>query len=168
MASGHGLQRRTWPFVAGTLVLVAAMGASSLWGTDDAFPVAPYRMFSYANRQDGVVWSLRLDAVLETGEGVEVDPARIGLRRAELEGQTPFRRRVPDHKMAALAEAYNRRHDVDLVHLQVVQRGVRLRGGERLPGEELTVLGDWAAQEWDGPRVEVDLPVADVVPGYRR
>lgn len=161
-------QRRTWPYLAGTLALIVTMVGASLWGTDDAFPLAPYRMFSYANKQDGVVRSLRLEGSLETGEYVRIDPATIGLRRAELEGQTPFGRRLPDHKLAALAAAYNERHDTEVVHLQVVQRSVRLQGGEPQPGEELLVLGDWADDRWVGPRAEVDLPVADVLPGYRR
>lgn len=144
------------------------MCATSLWGTDDAFPLAPYRMFSYGNKQDGVIRVLRLEGDLETGEHVRIDTERVGLRRAELEGQTPFRRRVPDRKMAALAQAYNERYDVDVVHLQVVQRSVQLRGGEPQPGEELDVLGDWADERWRGERVEVDLPPADVAPGYRR
>ena len=166
--SGRTRQRRAWPYLAGSLLLVLAMVGTSFWGTDDAFPLAPYRMFSYGNKQDGVVRSLRLEASLETGEQVRIPTDRIGLRRAEVEGQTPFNRRVPDHKMAALAGAYNERHDVDVVHLQVVQRSVRLRGGEPQPGEELLVLGDWADERWRGDRAEVDLPVADVVPGYRR
>lgn len=150
------------------MALVLALCVTSFWGSDDAFPLAPYRMFSYGNKQDGVIRVLRLEGDLETGQHVRIDAARIGLRRAELEGQTPFDRRVPDHKMAALAEAYNERHEVDVVHLQVVQKGVELRGGKPQPGEQLDVLGDWADDRWDGERVVVDLPVADVVPGYRR
>ena len=166
--SGAGVQRRAWGYVAGSVLLVLAMVGTSFWATDDAFPLAPYRMFSYGNKQDGVVRSLRLEGTLETGAHVRIDPARIGLRRAELEGQTPFNSRMPDHKVAALAEAYNDRHDEDVVHLQVVQRSTRLRGGEPQPGEDLVVLADWADERWDGPRAEVDLPVADVLPGYRR
>lgn len=167
-AMSRPVERRRWPYAAGSVLLILALCATGLWGSDDAFPLAPYRMFSYGNRQDGTIRVLRLEGDLETGEHVRMDTERIGLRRAELEGQTPFNRRVPDRKMAALAEAYNERHDVDVVHLQVVQKSIELRGGEPQPGERFDVLGDWADDRWDGERADVDLPVADVVPGYRR
>ena len=163
-----GVPRRSGVLVAVTGALAVAMVVTSLWGTDDAFPFAPYRMFSYANNPDGVVRVLRFEADLESGRRVRLDASSVGLRRAELEGQTPFGRRVPDHKLAAIARVYNERHDDDMLHLQVVSRGVRLRNGKPQPGEELIVLGDWADERWDGPRVDVDLPLAEDIAGYRR
>lgn len=155
--------------MAGSLLVILGMCASALWGTDDAFPLAPYRMFSYGNEPDGVVRVLRLEADLESGRHIRFSTEEIGLRRAEVEGQTRFNRRVPDRKMAALARVYNERHDDDALRLQVVQRGVRLRGGEPQPGEELVVLGEWVDPRWDGPRTEIDLPLPDDdLPGYRR
>jgi hypothetical protein len=160
--------RRAGWFVGASVALATAMLVTSLWGTDDAFPLAPYRMFSYSNSRNGVVRVLRFEADLESGRRVRLDASSVGLRRAELEGQTPFGRRVPDRKLAAIARVYNERHDDDMVHLQVVSRGVRLRDGEPQPGEELIVLGDWADGRWDGPRAEVDLPLAEDVAGYHR
>ena len=160
---------RTWPYVAGSVLVVLAMAVSGLWGTDDAFPLAPYRMFSYGNPSDGVVRVLRLEADLESGRHIRFSAEEIGLRRAELEGQTRFGRRVLDHKMAALARVYNERHDDDALRLQVVQRGVRLRNGKPQPGEELLVLGEWVDPRWHGPRTPIELPLAeDDLPGYRR
>ena len=161
--------RRRWVHVTGSVLVALALVVSGLWGTDDAFPLAPYRMFSYGNPPDGVVRVLRLEADLESGRHVRFSAEEIGLRRAELEGQTRFGRRVPDHKVAALARVYNERHEDEALRLQVVQRGVRLRGGTPQPGEELVVLGEWAGPGWDGPRTRIDLPLAeDDLPGYRR
>ena len=154
--------------VLGSLTMAVLMVVSSVWWTDDAFPLAPYRMFSYGNKQNGIVEVLRFEADLESGERVRLDASVVGLRRAELEGQTPFDRRVPDDKLAAIAEVYNDRHEDDILHLQVVARGVRLRNGEPQEGEILTVIGDWADERWSGRRVEVDLPLAEDVAGYRR
>lgn len=151
-----------------SLALALATIASSLWWTDDAFPIAPFRMFSYGNDPDTVVRTTRLDGHLETGESVRLRWDDIGLRRADLEGQTHPNRRVPDENLAALARVYNEHHDPDVVHLQVVVRRVKLVDGVPQPGETLTVIGDWADEGWDGERAEVDLPVDEPTPGYRR
>lgn len=151
-----------------TVVLVAATLASSVWWSDDAFPLAPFRMFAYGNRPDTVVRTTRLDGHLETGEEVRLRWEDIGLRRADLEGQTHPNRRVPDENLEALARVYNEHHDPDVVHLQVVVRRVKLVDGVPQPGETLTVIGDWATDDYDGPRVEVDMPLDEPTPGYRR
>ncbi|MDZ7676863.1 MAG: hypothetical protein U5K30_17585 [Acidimicrobiales bacterium] len=151
-----------------SLVLALATIAGSLFWTDDAFPIAPFRMFSYGNRPDTVVRDTRVEGELETGEEIRVGWAAVGLRRAELEGQTHPNRRVPDENLEGLARVYNERHDPDLVHLQVVVRRVNMEGGKPQPNPTFTVIGDWAAEGYDGERVEVDLPLDEPMPGYRR
>ncbi len=143
-----------------TLLVAGATVAGSVWWTDDAFPFAPFRMFSHANDPNGVVRSMRFEAELASGERIRLEASAVGLRRAELEEQTPSNRRVPDERLAAIADVYNRRHDDGIVHLQVIVRRVDLIGGVPQPGETTTVIGDWAAPGWSGERVEVDLPEA--------
>lgn len=150
--------RNLLPFV--TLLVVFGTVAGSLWLTDDAFPFAPFRMFSHANDPDGVVRSMRFEADLASGERIRLEAPAVGLRRAELEEQTPANRRVPDDRLAAIVEVYNQRNDDPIVHLQVIVRRVDLVGGVPQADPTITVIGDWAAPEWDGERVEVDLPVA--------
>ena len=152
--------------MAGSLAVAAATIAGSLWWTDDAFPFAPFRMFSHANDPNGVVRSMRFEADLTSGERIVLEAPAIGLRRAELEEQTPANRRVPDAHLAAIADTYNARNDDEIVHLQVVVRRVPLLDGVPQAEETVTVIGDWADDRWDGPRVEVDLPPAEPWPGY--
>ncbi|WP_436794457.1 hypothetical protein [Actinospongicola halichondriae] len=168
-SDGASEQRRWWLLPFCTLALALATIAGSLWWTDDAFPIAPFRMFSYGNRPNTVVRDLRLEGELENGEQIRVGWKAVGLRRAELEGQTHPNRRVPDENMEALARVYNERRDPDLVHLQVVVRRIAMVDGRPAPdGETFTVIGDWASDDFDGLRVEVDLPLDEPTPGYRR
>lgn len=150
--------RALLPFL--TLLVAGATVAGSLWWTDDAFPFAPFRMFSHANDPDGVVRSMRFEAELASGERIRLEASAVGLRRAELEEQTPANRRVPDDRLAALAEVYNGRNKDPIVHLQVVVHRVDLVGGVPQPDPTVTVIGDWAVEGWTGARVEVDLPPA--------
>lgn len=150
-----------WVLVVGTLAMAAATVAGSLWWTDDAFPFAPFRMFSYGNSPNSVVRTMRFEADLASGEHVQLDASSVGLRRAELEEQTDPNRRIPDANLAAIAEVYNRRFDDDVVHLQVVVRRIDMVDGQPQPGETITVVGDWADARWRGPRSEVELELAE-------
>jgi hypothetical protein len=168
-SDGVSAQRRWWFLPFCTVALALATIAGSLWWTDDAFPIAPFRMFSYGNRPDTVVRDIRMEGELEDGRQIRVSWKSVGLRRAELEGQTHPNRRVPDENMAALARVYNERRATDLVHLQVVVRRVDMEDGRPVPdGESFTVIGDWASDDFDGERIDVDLPLDEPTPGYRR
>lgn len=164
-SDGASGERRWWFLPIVSLALAAATIAGSLWWTDDAFPVAPFRMFSYGNSPNSVVRTMRFEADLADGSHVRLDASAVGLRRAELEEQTNPNRRVPDDHLVAIAEVYNDRHDPDMVHLQVVVRRVDMVDGQPRD-ESITVIGDWADDRWDGQRVEVDLPVAEPWEGY--
>lgn len=168
-SDGASGKRRGWLLPLCSVVLALVTITSSVWWTDDAFPIAPFRMFSYGNRPNTVVRDLRLEGQLEDGREIRVGWKAVGLRRAELEGQTHPNRRVPDENLRGIARVYNERHDPDLVHLQVVVRRIDMVDGRPAPdGESFTVIGDWAADDFTGPRVEVDLPLDDPMPGYRR
>ena len=148
------------------MVLALATVTGSLWWTDDAFPLAPFRMFSHANDPNGVVRSMRFEADLESGRRIQLEASSVGLRRAELEEQTPANRRVPDERLQAIVETYNARNDDEIVHLQVVVERVRLADGVPHGEPTVTVIGDWVDERWDGDRAEVDLPLAEPWPGH--
>lgn len=153
-----GRRVRRWIAIVASTTLALGVVAGSVWFHDDQFPFAPFRMFSYGNDPNGLVRSMRFEVTYASGRTGPLDATAIGLRRAELEGQTHPNRRVPDAAMAALVEAYNARHDDRIVHLQVVVRRVDLVDSVPQPGVDLTVIGDYALDEYQGPRVVVDLP----------
>lgn len=79
--------------------------AGTFWGDDDNFPFGPFRMFSTTNQLDGRVDSGEVWAVDAQGREFQVEWEDIGLRRAEIEGQTP--RFVEDPEaLRHIAEAY--------------------------------------------------------------
>lgn len=75
--------RRAIATIVGLVLLVAG----SAWGTDDDFPVGPFRMYSTRGDPDGVVRELRVQIVLASGTVRDVTNAAGAPRRAELEGR---------------------------------------------------------------------------------
>lgn len=161
-----GRRSRLWSYVSVLVIGLSVLGGFAF--TDDAWPFAPLRMFSVGNNPNGIVRELRLQG--DTGSGpIRVGPGWVGLRRAELEEQTPWDRRVSDERLAQLAAVYNERHPSrPLLHLQVVVDTTQMRNGEKAGEPTSRVIGDWAGPGWTGPRVEVDLPVAPPWPGLGR
>lgn len=68
--------------VAGGLLL-----AGTVWGQDDHFPFGPFRMYSTSNPPNAPAPDTRVEGVDATGAVVQLDQARTGIRRAEIEGQ---------------------------------------------------------------------------------
>lgn len=158
--------RQPWFWSVASAVLVAVVVFGGFVLTDDAWPFAPLRMFSVGNDPNGVVRAMRLEGDTATRHLI-LYADDFGLRRAELEEQTLPDRRVPNAKLRALADTYNRRHpSAPLIHLQVVVTSVRMRNGERAGRPIPTVIGDWATPAYRGPRVDVHLPLAPPWPGY--
>jgi len=162
---GSGRVPRWWSLISALLVVVTVVGGFVF--TDAAWPFAPFRMFSVGNDPNGVV--RRMAFVGDTATGpVRFGSDSVGLRRAELEEQTPWNRRVPNDRLADLAAAYDRRHRQPILHLQVVVYTTQMHDGEKAGDETSTVIGDWASRRWQGDRTTVDLPVAAPWPGYNR
>jgi len=159
--------KRFWSYVSVVVIGLSVLGGFVL--TDDAWPFAPLRMFSVGNNPDGVVRAMRLQGDTAAGHLVLYADA-FGLRRAELEEQTPWNRWVTTERVANLAAAYNERHPSrpPLIHLQVVVTTTQMRNGEKAGEPVPTVIGDWAAPEWTGPRAERDRPLAPPWPGLGR
>jgi len=137
--------RRTRNVTAVTLVVLIAVG--SLWGTDDLWPFAPFKMYATASRLDGRV--LKAEFVGETASGhrFRVKPGWVGLRPAEVEGQLPLTkpRRLPPGTLGDLARAWNRTHNRQIVRFELHLTGQRLSGGR--PAGPLDILVEtWEAE----------------------
>lgn len=86
--------------VVGCLLL-----CGSAVGTDDWFPLGPFRMFTNRADPSGRVRVVALEAVDAAGQARTIRPADVGLRHAELEGQLP-RFQAEPALLAAVAAAY--------------------------------------------------------------
>ncbi|HBX77910.1 MAG TPA: hypothetical protein DEG43_09705 [Acidimicrobiaceae bacterium] len=172
-ASAAGRQQVASPLGTGRVlllicsVLVATLTVfGSLWFTDDAFPFAPFRMFSVANDPNGLVSAMAVRVEFDNGEERLLRAGDFGLRRAELEGQTRSDRWADTAKLGALAASYNRRHSRQIIHLQIVSISVRLRDGEPTDETSERVIGDWAADRYDGERATPNLPPDEGFGGF--
>ena len=110
--------RRRRATAVALVALVLALG--SAWGSDDDFPVGPFHMFATSGRATGAVRVATLIAVGDDGVERPLDPADVGLRRAELEGHYRLFRQRPA-LLATLADAYQRRHHEPLRALRLEQ-----------------------------------------------
>lgn len=123
------------------IAVVAALAvAGTLYGADDHFPFAPFRMFSTRTAPDGVVSVVELRG-LAAGDDAEqpLSMAAFGLRRAEVEGQIG-RLRSP----AMLGQLVRAREAVrgDLARLdalRLVQVHYELRDGRQVGRTESTI-----------------------------
>ncbi len=129
------------------MAVVAATAVGSLWGSDDGWPFAPFRMYATATRLDGTVAKAGFVGVTADGDEILIPAGWLGLRPAEVEGQLLTTRGLPDRKMADLAEAWNesRPDDEQLVRLELHLKGSRLEDG--LPVERSDrVTAVWTAE----------------------
>jgi hypothetical protein len=116
-----------------SLLAVVLVGGTvgGLFMTDDAWPFAPFRMFTTAPGPETRIRAVRFDAVTVTGEEIRLKSGHFGLRRAEIEGQLNSDRSLDDARMRALFENYNSRHhgDEQIGSLTLVLAGWRLEDG---------------------------------------
>jgi hypothetical protein len=96
-------------------------------GTDDWFPLGPFRMFTNRANPSGRVRVVTLEAVDAAGRARTIRPPDVGLRHAELEGQLP-RFQADPALLAAVAGAYASVHPdrPPLVSLELRERVRRL------------------------------------------
>ena len=125
------------------VVLIAMTVVGSVAFTDDAWPFAPFRMFSVAVKPNGRVVKVDFLGTTRSGRDLRLDAAAFGLRRAEVEGQQGRGGRLTDAQMAALVAEWNRTHRSDpLVTLQFRRLGRRLTDG--MPGASFVkVIQTW-------------------------
>jgi hypothetical protein len=130
--------------IAATLAMTLGLMATSLWGTDDFFPFAPFKMYSHAHDPDGWANSTSLILTDATGESFPVGDNDTGFRRAELEGQLSRFREDPE-LLALVAEAYEDAHpdSPEIVAAEVVIVHYELKDGERTGAERTEVAATW-------------------------
>ena len=124
--------------------MMVALLMGTFWGDDDHFPFGPFRMYSVANKTDGVIRVPDLEATTESGLTIDVAFSDIGLRRAELEGQTD--RFIADPSlMRHLVTAYERFGDGEhrIVEIRVVEESNYLRNGSVYKTEK-QVVASWS------------------------
>lgn len=129
------------------VVLIAMTVIGSIAFTDDAWPFAPFRMFSVAVKPNGRIVKVDFVGTTESGRTLRLDASAFGLRRAEVEGQQGTGGRLTSAQMAALAAEWNRAHPDDpLVRLEFRRLGRDLRDGEVGRSFE-RVLQTWPPEE---------------------
>jgi hypothetical protein len=68
-------------------VVLVALAAGSLFGSDDDFPLGPFHMYSTRTSPDSIARELRVQLVTSSGRVIDVTNAPGAPRRAELEGR---------------------------------------------------------------------------------
>jgi hypothetical protein len=103
----------TWPGrwirLMVTVVVAGLLVAGTVWGEDDHFPFAPFKMYAGAASPDAAVEDTRVEAIDETGEVVLITPGNTGIRRAEFEGQLGRFRSEPE-LLQVVVDAYESRN----------------------------------------------------------
>ena len=128
-----------------TAVVAGLLLVGTGWGSDDDFPLGPFRMYAGRNDPNGVVGSTTLEAVLPDGRVVTVDERATGMRRAELEGRLTDLTRSPG-LLATVAAAHARLHPDQPAYreVRIRLRSYRLHHGA-IASTTDTVLADWRA-----------------------
>lgn len=126
------------------MLLVALTLAGTAWGQDDHFPFGPMKMYARNHPADAWIsdtWPYARD---ESGRELRLTQARLGIRRAEIEGQLPLYARDPD-RLGALVEAYEERNPgrPRLVRLEIRTRRIQMRRGEPTGVERTVVRARW-------------------------
>ncbi|SDD65376.1 hypothetical protein [Glycomyces harbinensis] len=131
--------------IAATLAMTIALMATSLWGVDDLFPFAPFKMYSHAHDPDGWANSTSLVLTNAEGESFAIGDNDTGFRRAELEGQLSRFREDPS-LLALVAEAYEDAHpgSPEIVAAEVHIRRYELKDGERTGAETNEIAVSWS------------------------
>jgi hypothetical protein len=134
--------------IAATLAVTAALIATSLWGTDDLFPFAPFKMYSHSHDPDGWANSTSLILVNTEGESFAIGDNDTGFRRAELEGQLSRFREDPS-LLALIAEAYEDAHpdEPEIVGAEIRIERYELVDGERTGEETNELVAAWTEEE---------------------
>lgn len=127
-----------------TAVVVTLTLAGTVWGLDDDFPFAPFRMYARARGLDTAVndtWPWATDS---EGEEFRLSQARTGIRRAEVEGQLGRFQSDPS-LMKVLVEAYEVRHPdaPEIVRVEIRTRRIEMSDGAPTGAESVTVRAEW-------------------------
>lgn len=148
--TGAGV-RRLGPLALGwrltvTVAVVVTAAAGTLVGNDDWWPFAPMSQYAFSVRNDGVINSLGMDALTVDGEVVRVplSKEKIGIERAEVEGQAPRIIRDPEI-LQDIAVLHSRRLPREPAYRTIWLRNTqtRIRTGEVV----VTTLATWEVRD---------------------
>jgi hypothetical protein len=125
---------------AAAFVMVAGAIAGSVWGQDDHWPFAPFRMYSTTTPPSGSVFIPVFIGRTRAGDHVRITPSGVGMRRAEVLGQIR-RIRADAHALQVYADAYARLHPdaAPLASLSLVYEIQHLRNGAPARFETRTI-----------------------------
>lgn len=137
----NGRRART----AVTLFFAALLLAGTFVGQDGDFPFGPFRMYATRDDPNGTVLSTRVEAVDATGRTFVVSDRATGLRRAEIEGQTP-RFTADPSLLAAISLAHDRLrpNESEYVTVRIVQARYQLRDSRPSGQVTDTVVASWS------------------------
>lgn len=140
-----------WWRLAVTAVVVTMVGLGTWVGDDGWWPFAPMSQYAFAVRNDGVVSSLGIDALTVDGDLVRVplSKERLGIERAEIEGQAPRIVRQPE-LLQDLAVLHSRRlpHEPAYAVLYVRTTTTRIVTGFTT----VTTLATWTVRSPEHPQ----------------
>lgn len=133
-----------------TVVLVGLFCAGSLVGNDHWWPFSPWRMFATSQAATGSVWSTGIE--VRTADNPDqwvrapLNPANVGVNRAEIEGRIPQIEADPA-RLGTLAESHSRLRPTSAqwLGLRVVRQKIIVV--DRQPTGEIQseVLAEWSA-----------------------
>lgn len=129
-----------------TVCVLAGTVAGTVWGQDDHFPFAPFRMYSTTTNPSGRVTLPYFVGVTVTGATHRFETEELGLRTAEVLGQMKrFRRNPTLLQQMARANDSDSPPDQQLVRLRLVQEVHKLKDG-RLDRKYQEVVSEWRAR----------------------
>lgn len=126
-----------------TAFVLAGVLTSSVWGEDDHFPFAPFRMYSTTTSPSGTVTMPHFEGTTASGKELRLETEELGLRTAEVLGQTERFRRDPA-LLRRLAQAHDAKRPAGsrLVELALVRGIHSLRAG-RPRGYSEEIVSIW-------------------------
>jgi hypothetical protein len=138
---------RGWRLAA-TLAVLGCLGVGTVRGAEKMFPAGPMTQYAFYVSPNGSVDSITVtaDTTAGTHVPVQLNPAGVGIKRADIEIQLPRIERDPS-RLQAIAVAQRRLHPSQpgYTTLYVVDTVVRLH--ERVPGAKTArVLVTWTVR----------------------
>lgn len=129
-----------------TVCVLAGTVAGTVWGQDDHFPFAPFRMYSTTTSPSGRVALPYFEGVTVTGATHRFETEELGLRTAEVLGLMKRFRRQPAllQRIAQAGDAHSPPNQ-QLVRLRLVQEVHKLDDG-RLDRTYQEVVSEWRAR----------------------
>lgn len=125
-------------------VVLALLAVTSLFGSDDHFPFAPFRMYATYHAPDGAAEDTLLVGVNTKGRRVALWERTVGVRRAEIEGQKPALVAEPE-RLAQFADNYARLHPgrPPLVRVELLTRWHTIRDSRPTGESYVEVEATW-------------------------